>query len=488
MNKRIEPGKKMGSTRIIIAISAVIVIAIAAAVLVVTTRSSSERLVSKGDIAFGKLPSLETSAPSASSRALGMPEGDGMAIEFLMPKMEYSWKGGKFPEFGDKMVVYRKPAKKIDAAEAKRVALTFGIRGEPQVEEPKILIEEGVDRIPSGGGVPANYNPQTEPNPGLRTDPARPELEDSRSTFNQPSFKTYSFYEEKEGKRLDIYEADRRFSYHVDGGFELAEKSNQKLPSNDEAKKIARDFLESKGLLPEDATGPFILDAPSVGYGIAVPDRPVSNIENHTGIATKELLRPTYIEVQFGRKFGDYDLVEPSGEPSRYIATVTIGPGGDIITASGELPTELEKSLYPLMNVSTAFNEIKKGVHGPIRTLVDYMIAQPEGSAQSSVGTAEPGAAIESTGGSEGGFQPGNRGTDEAPIPPDIKDAPVEQPVIKVELNTVKLAYMVVIDPSGVGFYEPAYVFSGVTVDPEGHKSDYSVAIPAVASEYIEKR
>jgi hypothetical protein len=423
-----------------------------------------------------------------------MPESDGGNAAFLMPKMEYSWKGGKFPEFSDRMTVYRKPAKKIDAAEAKRVALIFGIRGEPRVEEPRILMEEDAKNISSEGGTPTNPNPQTEPNPGLKTEPARPELEDSRTTFNQPSFKTYSFYEEKGGKRLDIYEADRRFSYYVDGGFELVERDNEKLPSNDEAKKIAKNFLESKGLLPEGATGPFIADTPLVGYGIAVPDRGISDTKNRTDVVERELLperkplQPTYIEVRFGKKIDGYDLVEPSGETSLYVATVTIGAGGGVIAVSGELPTELEESLYPLMDIPTALNEIEKGVYWPIRTLGGPVAAEPAGFAPSSVGMAEPGAIGESTGSSVGGSQPGSDGTIEAPVPPNVREVPVEQSVIKVEFNAVKLAYMVIIDPSGVGFYEPAYVFSGVMVDPEGYKSDYSAAIPAIASTYIEGR
>jgi hypothetical protein len=210
----------------------------------------------------------------------------------------------------------------------------------------------------------------------------------------------------------------------VDGAWQEAEKNIAAGPADRAAKEIAVGFLKDKGLLPDEYTGPYVADMGAVSPGAAGPDGAESALEEPPKVA-----QPPYLEVRFGKKLGAYDLVEPSGEASRYIASVTVGPGGAIMAASGEIPGSLEASAYPLIGVEEAFNAVKRGGRSPDRTGV----------------------------------------------------APV-----KVELSQVELAYRMVVGSDGVGYYEPAYLFSGKS-GPPASASAYSVAVPAVARAHIKR-
>jgi len=465
-----EKIKKPGRARILqIGIVLGVVLFIMAAVIV-PPLFSKKTAVKKGATAFGKLP-----APAASARAamearpaIGMPVGgDG----FWGPVFEYVWAGGDWPTLADKMPVYRRAPGKISLAQAKDIAAKFGLTGEPEPDEPARLLDKGV---PAPGGAPTQVAPapdgQSEPpnpgNPGQT--PAEPpvtapDAPEPRPVPEPAPFKSYRFYEQSSGKRLEIIEGDGRFSYMVEGAWQAVEKNAGARPSESEAKNDAIAFLKEKELLPDGYTGPFIAETGVVSSAVVNPDGADVPFEE------PKVIEPPYAEVQFGKKLGGLDVVEPSGEPSRYIASVTVGPGGTIMAASGEMPSALEESDYPLMTLAAAFEEVKKGKLDGIRALgaPAPMLSAPVQS--------EPGVVSGDTGTVEPGQPPGEPPN---PVPP-VKPEP-----IKVELNKVELAYILVMGADGVGYYQPAYVFSGKMNGTDQTK--YSVAVPAVDAKYID--
>jgi len=419
--------------------------------------SNTNKSDTEGVAAFGKLP-LPTVGATGESRLMVMPEIDN-GIEPMMPEMKYVWEGGGFPNLADKMTVHRMASPKMSLEEAKRIAASFGIKVEPVVEEPVRMLQEDLAEGPK---------------------PMKPEPKEIEPAIEPAPYNIYSFFEGKGGKRLDIYEADRRFSYSIDGGFEAAEKSTLKLPNKDAAGKIAKKFLADKGLMPTGTTGPFVQEP----FAFA-PDGPVSSDGNPEDVVEKTPYRPSYINVHFGKKLGGYDVVEPSGEASIYVMFVSIGPGGEVLSASGELPAKLEESPYPLMSTADAFEEVKKGAYGPIRALDVLATGQIQDAAEPAIEIAPLKDADGQIDDSEGGVSPGNEGLDKEVAVPDAKNIPTKQITTTVKFNKVTLGYMFTIGPDDFRFYVPVYVFSGTMIDPAGNTSDYSVSIPAVSTKYI---
>lgn len=380
--------------------------------------------VDKGATAFGKLPAAGSSSGAATLEArptIGMPDGGG----FFEPRFEYSWTGGAWPNMPDKMAVYRRAAGEISLAEAKDLAAKFGLTGDPEADEPVPPVE------PNGVSEPGEPPAQVaaEPMPEPRPLPAPTPL------------KSYRFYDQASGKRLEISATDGRFSYMVEGAWQAVEENPGGRPSDDRAKEIAVGFLKDKGLPADEYTGPFATPNGVVSSGAVGPDGAEPAFEE------PKVIESPYVEIQFGKELGDYDIVEPTGEPSRYIASVTVGPANVIMAASGEIPGTLEESGYPLMRPADAFEEVKKGTFGGVRALgIVPMIAE----------TTETTA------------------------------APVEPEPIAVELDKIELAYMLVTGTDGVGYYQPAYVFSG-WMGEAASRSAYSVAVPAVAEKYIKR-
>jgi len=458
--------KTSGSVRIVrIGAAAAILFTVAGALLL--PRLFKEKTVDKGAAAFGKLPAAAGQAGAAAMEArpaIGMPWGGGF---FREPRFEYSWTGGGWPDLPDKMAVYRRAAGEISVAEAKDLAAKFGLTGEAQTDEPI----QPMDR--NGGSAPDGPPTQVAPAP----------------------FKSYRFYDQASGKRLEIFAADGRFSYMIEGAWQAAEKNAGGRPAESRAKEIAVSFLKDKGLLSDAYTGPFAAQNGVVSSGVVGSDGGAPAIEE------PKVIQPPYVEIQFGKKLGGRDIVEPSGEPSRYIASVTVGPGDLIMAASGEIPAVLEESAYPLMGPAAAFEEVKKGKFGGVRALgapvpmmgapADTPVQSPPGEDGQEMTPASSGSGSAGTAVAEPGVISG--GTDtvvpgQPPIePPNPAPAPPPGPEpIKVEFDKIELAYMLVIGADGAGYYQPSYVFLG-KIGPAESRSDYGIAVPAVPEKYIKR-
>jgi len=435
-----------------------------------------KKSVDKGATAFGKLPaagSLAGAAALEARPAIGMPIGGS----FWEPQFEYSWTGGAWPVLPDKMAVYRRAAGEISKSEAMSQAAKFGLTGEPQADEPIPPV------APAGTSAPGGPPTTIAPAPGGQTEPPAP-TEPVPAPMPEPKvlpapapFKSYRFYDQASGKSLEISATDGRFSYMVEGAWQAVEKNTGGRPSESRAKEIAVSFLKDKGLLPDAYTGPFAARNGVVSSAVASPDGSAPAIE------APKVIEPPYVEIQFGKKLSAYDLVEPTGEPSRYIASVTVGPDNVIMAASGEIPGVLEESAYPLMGPAAAFEEVKKSKFGGVRALGAPvpMLGAPATSGSGSAGTAvaEPGAIAGGTGTVEPGQPPVE--------PPNPAPAPIPKPEpVKVELDKIELAYMLVTGTDGVAYYQPAYVFSG-QLRAGASRSDYRVAVPAVAEKYIKR-
>ncbi len=402
--------------------------------------------VVRGALAFGKLPAPAGSAMAASAQpAIGRPDSEA----FVEPVFEYTWSGGRWPRFPGKMAVYRRVANEISSAEAKALAAKFGLTGEPEPDEPPGA---------APGGPPAGVEPggQTAPSSPGESEPAAVpgEAGEVRSSGPDPvepvPYRSIRFLDRASGARLEIFEPDGRFSYMVEGAWQTAENTAGSRPTDERAKETAIDFLKRKDLLPADYTGPFIADTGVVSSAVVSPDGGEPVIEE------PRVVQPAYVEVQFGKKLGAYDLVEPTGEPSRYIASVTVGAGGAVMAASGEIPAPLEESAYPLRAVAEGFDEVKKGRFG-VRIL----------GAPVPLLERQPGGPVDST-------NPG-------------PTAPSKPEPVKVELARVTLAYLLVTGADGTSYFEPAYLFSG-TIGPRGGGSDYKAAVPALAQANLELR
>jgi len=464
-----KQGKRAISNRALILAVSILVVLTTAAVAILRSMSGDPVIV--GDAAFGKLPSFGDGSAGVA-RALGVPEVD-KSIGFAVQEIEYEWVGGAFPEFPDRMPVYQRQNTQVSEVEAIRLAKNFGLDGTMQTE--------------SG---PSSYREFAPDEPVSNTGDGKPAAEPVITPRRQETPGIYTFFDKNKHAYLYIDSIDGRFSYSVENWFDEAKNSPEKLPGDPEAKRIAIDFLKSKDLLHQGFTGPFIWRVPASGPVSVKSSSAVGNSDVAVeAVETIEVSPPqdAFVEIRFGKKLGEYDLVEFSGEPSVYVATVTIGPGGMILSASGELQAGLNRSHYPLINVGDAFREVKKGSYGPIRTLAEPATAYVDLAPAQAGKTGSAEQEVERDGGSSGEVQPGNSGSGISPTPPTKDIAPPEKVVLKATFDDVKTGYVLVRGHEGDGYYVPAYVFSGTMTGPDGKKSDYAATVPAVDPKYMDK-
>lgn len=457
---------------IVLGISGILLLIVAGVVL--ASGLFAEKPARKERLAFGKLP-LPARSANETQQMQGMPASDGA---YSQPEFDYKWTGGDWPDLPGAMVVYRRSARKIDLAEAeaKALAAKFGLTGEPEPVEPVMPMGAGGQSVGGSSGAgsePAPDGVQTEPAPG-QTAPApggeagappvgedeappapRVEAPDDQQVAEQPKY--YRFYDQADGKSLEIYEAAGRFSYQDETVSQEVQKSSGEGPSKTVAQKAAIDFLEAKGLLLPERLGPFFGPGGVVSTGVVSPDGA------EPAATEPRITEPPYMEVNFGRKLGLFELVEFGGEVNQYVISVTVGPNGLIMGASGEIPSTLDESEYPLISPETALAKIEDGSYfgGPAAL----------GAPEPMLAPVEPPVTVDI-------------GKDLAEPPATETGTPVKPAPVIVEIDRVKLGYLSTADETGLTFYVPAYIFSGKTAGAEG--GAFSTAIPAVSATYLE--
>lgn len=389
-------------------------------------------------MAFGSLPERKEAASVSKAFSLTVPEA--MIYPPVEYRYEYEWVGGTFPDFPEKMPVYKQEKASLSFDELRNLVNLF-----------------------SSSGLP------------LRGKSA-PEDSGTIHSFSY-QFKTPDKGRDETSYILSYSGEDGRYYYALNSPEEWVSKNRQNLPSDEEAVGIAINFLRTKGLLPPNAK--------PIAEKIS-PDDSVVNIqigpESETPAPVKPISPLSQIDVYFERSLGGYKLVDDFGQVDRYDIRVSIGPGGKILHVTGFIPTELIKSEYPLRSVSEVFNELKEGKHSPPLYRImspgiePFIAPTPLGQEDSEKPrvTEEPGAS------------PGEM-TSIQPVPPITEPVPkTEEPprvvVQKVRLSHVELAYRKIWDDKLQLFYEPVFIFSGKLISEEGKESDTAIAVRATSA------
>ena len=140
----------------------------------------------------------------------------------------------------------------------------------------------------------------------------------------------FSIQDKTTGATLDVSKATGTINYSVDS--KLYPKEKPVLPSDEEARKIAMDFLSSRGLLPEGDIASTVGRGSSTGYGTAHLVVGFTHAVNITGPGSKR-----------GVRIGD------GGE----VIAVFINPTNPL-----NLPVE---EIAPAKSLNAAYQEIQTG-------------------------------------------------------------------------------------------------------------------------------
>ncbi len=493
--------KRATKTRSIIGFAGALVILVAG---LLVSSLLTESPTENNKEAFGKLPAM-AQMMMAKTEALGLPVDNG---DFQQPEYEYKWTGGDWPDLPEAMLVYRRADDKTDLAETKALAAKFGLTGEPQPAEPIRPVGTEEQAVEGSAGSASTAETRAEPveeEPDIEVEMLpEPDVEAplDQPVGERPNY--YRFYDQDSGKSLEIYGGATTFSYHDEGLTEKIYKSAGEAPTESEARQAAVDFLDNKGLLPPDHLEPVFGSGGAIStIAIRPDDAGVVTSEPQIGAPPQT---PPVMEVNFGRKLGRFELVGYSGEVNQYVVSVTVGPNGAIMSASGEIPGPLEESEYPLIRPETAFDAISGGPYlgGPAMGVPeplgmpepmiapgerpvssdlpdDFVEPDPDTPIQSLPTVEDPGGAAEDSEAENAGS--GTAGTVGEPAePPTAETEPPAKPdPIVIEVDQVKMGYLQSYDDRGFTFYVPAYIFSGkMTGDGD---NPFSVAIPAVKNE-----
>ena len=124
------------------------------------------------------------------------------------------------------------------------------------------------------------------------------------------------------------------------------------LPTEDQAKQLANEFLQSRGLLPDDADGPFL--------------RGSSTLTDSGLIADDEIGSQGFISLYYQKMINDLPVVDEAGDPIPYV-TVDIAGDNKVISVSG--PIRPNYQLTEIGNSdktqSQAWQEITDDLWGP---------------------------------------------------------------------------------------------------------------------------
>lgn len=162
----------------------------------------------------------------------------------------------------------------------------------------------------------------------------------AEKSFDMPKDAIFTKSGPKPGGSPVLYLKTQTHSFYIDpdtGDFNIRkyEKARQKLssdrkdfPSDEECKKIATDYLKSRGLFEDNAYGPRIFDNTSSGVML----------------------------VGFSQMVGTYKRSGSTGD-----MRIKIGPGGEIVEVSKRWLELVPYKLAPIKTSQEAFQQLKEG-------------------------------------------------------------------------------------------------------------------------------
>ncbi len=421
---------------------------------------------------FGKLPTVNRMNAKENSFALGFPARPGAQEMIVGEDFEYSWVGGRYPDIARVAKVYRRINGEWDLGRIQDLAIRFGFSDIP------------VDTQTGVPGVSVNGSKERG---NLITPVIGADVEKGVGSVAS-ELGIYRFIDGD--SYLEVYGRDGRFFYENI----RAEADDSRLPGKKEAVSIAKIFLKDVGF---DQKG---LSSPTAIEGGVILEAPVSDVTDdaeHLDIIRRE---PTFIEVVFNRIVDDIEIGEGMNGEGYRALSIMVGRGGNIVSASGELPSKTDSSFYPLIDVKEAFKKIESGIVPSMGTGLPEP-ALREGPESISRPVTEIGAEVvevesvesrSAAANAEEAINDLERGAKAPTVEPMVEPMAVDSPdidaprtlktIINIELDTVVLIYTVSFDDQGILYYQPGYLFSGYT---KGSKVQRQILVDAIDEKYL---
>jgi hypothetical protein len=145
-------------------------------------------------------------------------------------------------------------------------------------------------------------------------------------------------YSDPNAYQLTAYSNQSAYWYSLLSNGSWVSEHTGPLPSEEESKTIAEAFFRDRGLLPNDATGPYIRN----------PEEVLAEISSE-----QDLSAPLFISVYYTRALDGRTVVDESGSPLPYL-TLDIGAENKILSASGPFETNPNVTLADSAGVSAA--------------------------------------------------------------------------------------------------------------------------------------
>ncbi|USN53084.1 MAG: hypothetical protein H6760_02805 [Candidatus Nomurabacteria bacterium] len=177
-----------------------------------------------------------------------------------------------------------------------------------------------------------------------------PSVENSGDTLTPPDATVLS---DPNAYQLYAYAQDNRYWYSLLSSADWLSTHQSAVPTADEAKQLAEDYLKSRNLLPADAVGPYVANA----------------TEN-----------TPFISVYYTQEINGVPVIDQSGELIRYV-TIEFGAEAKVINVTGPvIPVLLQESDQKIFakSASQAWDELQDNKWGPGRD----QVAQPNENAQ----------------------------------------------------------------------------------------------------------
>lgn len=423
---------------------------------------------------FGKLPTVNRMNVSETFFALGVPARPGAQEMIVGEDFEYSWVGGRYPDMPRVAKVYRRINGEWDLGRIQDLAIRFGFSDLPV---------DNQTRVP---GVSVNGSKERG---NLITPVIGADVEKGVVSVAS-ELGIYRFIDGDGGSYLEVYGRDGRFFYENI----RAVADDSRLPGKKEAISIAKIFLKDVGLDDKSLSSPTAIEG---GVILEAPASDVTDDAEHLDIIRRE---PTFIEVVFNRIVDGIEIGEGMNGEGYRALSIMVGRGGNIVSASGELPSKTDSSFYPLIDVEEAFKKIESGIVPSMGTGLPKP-ALREGPESISRPVTEIGAEVvevesvesrSAAANAEEALSDLERGAKAPTVEPMVEPMAVDSPdidaprtlktIINIELDTVVLIYMVSFDDQGILYYQPGYLFSGYT---KGSKVQRRILVDAIDEKYL---
>lgn len=274
-----------------------------------------------GALLFGG-PELRTDTSATTTEQVkGAARSDTASASQLYA---YEWKGETLATetANQDSVVVTIP--KVEQADFERVSQALGITGDVRVTP----YDDGIAAFESGTQLAA-------------IDEGTGSTETSDAVFQDPN-----------AYQLSAYSNQPSYWYTLLSGATWVEGHTSPLPSEDEAKAVAKDFFQSRNLLPSDAGEPFIRDSEAVAQ----------TLDSAGAAEMVKSLRSIY----FPRLVNGHEVVDESGEIIPYLM-LDLGVENKVLSASGPFamtPATVSNS-KPGLSIADAWAALAANKWGP---------------------------------------------------------------------------------------------------------------------------